>query len=36
MRDNGELDTQVYDRIKQDMAAVKKQSVIPKDFPSAN
>jgi hypothetical protein len=36
MRDKGELDTQIYDRIKQDMNAVKKQSVIPKDFPSAN
>ena len=36
MRDNGELDTQIYDRIKQDMNSVKKQAVIPRDFPSAN
>ena len=34
MRENGELDTQVYGRIKQDMNAVKKQDVIPRDFPA--
>lgn len=34
MREKGALDTEIYDRIKQDKAAVKKQDVIPKDFPS--
>jgi hypothetical protein len=34
MRENGELDTQIYERIKNDMGAIKKQSVIPKDFPA--
>jgi hypothetical protein len=34
MRENGELDTQIYDKIKADMAAVKKESVVPKSFPS--
>lgn len=35
MRENGELDTQIYDKIKADMAAVKKQDVIPKHFPAS-
>ena len=34
MRENGELDTQIYERIKKDMAAVKKQDIIPKEFPA--
>ena len=34
MRENGELDTQIYGRIKQDMNAVKKQDVIPREFPT--
>jgi len=35
MRENGELDTQIYDRIKNDMNVAKKTSVIPKEFPGA-
>lgn len=35
MRENGELDTQIYGKIKADMNAVKKQDVIPKPFPAA-
>ena len=34
MREKGLLDTQIYDRIKADKEAVKKQDVIPKTFPS--
>ena len=34
MRERGELDTQVYEKIKQDMASVKKESVVPKSFPA--
>ena len=34
MRENGELDTQIYGRIKYDMAQIKKQDVIPRDFPA--
>ena len=34
MRENGELDTQVYGRVKNDMAQIKKQDVIPRDFPA--
>ena len=34
MRENGELDTQVYGRVKADMAQLKKQDVIPKPFPA--
>ena len=34
MRENGELDVMIYDKIKKDMAAVKKESVVPKEFPS--
>ena len=30
MREKGELDTQIYEKVKQDMAAVKKQDVYPK------
>lgn len=34
MRERGELDTQVYGKIKKDMASIKKEDVIPRDFPS--
>lgn len=34
MRENGELDTQIYERVKNDMGNIKKQSVIPKEFPA--
>ena len=33
MREKGELDTQVYGKIKSDMNSVKMQDVIPRDFP---
>ena len=35
MRENGEVDTQIYSKIKNDMGAVKKQDVVPRAFPSA-
>ena len=35
MRENGELDVMIYDKIKKDMSAVKKESVVPKEFPSS-
>ena len=34
MREKGELDTQVYAKIKKDMASIKKQDVVPREFPS--
>ena len=34
MREAGELDTQIYDRIKHDMAQIKKQDVYPRQFPA--
>ena len=34
MRENGELDTEVYDRIKKNMGAVKMQDIVPKEFPA--
>jgi len=34
MRENGELDTQIYDKVKQDMGALRKGAVEPKQFPS--
>lgn len=34
MRENGELDTQIYEKVKKDMATVKKESAAPRDFPS--
>ena len=34
MREKGELDTQVYGKIKADMAAVKKVDVPPRAFPA--
>ena len=36
MREAGELDTQIYGRIKNDMAQIKKQDVTPKQFPVSN
>ena len=33
MRDQGELDTQIYGKVQSDMAAVKKSHVNPKSFP---
>ena len=30
MREKGELDAHIYDKVKRDMAAVKKQDVYPK------
>ena len=34
MREKGELDTQIYGKIKTDMSAVKKQDVVPRAFPA--
>ena len=34
MRENGELDTQVYGRIKYDNAQIKREDVIPRPFPA--
>ena len=34
MRERGELDTMVYGKIKSDMGAVKKQDVVPRQFPA--
>ena len=34
MRENGELDIMIYDKIKKDMASIKKESVLPKNFPA--
>jgi len=34
MRENGELDVMIYDKIKKDMEAVKKESVLPRSFPA--
>ena len=34
MRENGELDTQIYGRIKHDAAQIKKQDVVPRSFPA--
>ena len=34
MRENGELDTQIYGRIKHDSQQIKKQDVIPRPFPA--
>ena len=34
MREKGELDTQVYGKIKSDMGQVKKQDVVPRAFPA--
>ena len=35
MRENGEVDAQIYGKIKKDMSAIKKQEVQPRAFPSA-
>ena len=34
MREKGDLDTQIYNKVKNDMGAVKKQDVVPRAFPS--
>ena len=34
MRENGELDTQTYGRVKADMGILKRQDAIPKPFPA--
>ena len=34
MRENGELDIMLYDKVKKDMASIKKESVLPKQFPA--
>ena len=34
MRENGELDTQIYGRVKNDMTQLKKADVIPRPFPA--
>ena len=34
MREQGALDTEIYARVKADKAAIKKQDVIPKSFPT--
>ena len=34
MREKGELDTQIYGKIKADMGAIKKQDVVPRAFPA--
>ena len=34
MRENGEPDVMIYDKIKVDMAAVRKGAIVPKNFPS--
>ena len=34
MRENGELDTQVYPQVKANMSQIKKQEVYPKQFPA--
>ena len=34
MRENGELDTQIYPTVKSNMAQIKKQEVYPKQFPA--
>ena len=34
LREKGELDTQVYHKIKNGMVAVKKQEVEPRNFPT--
>ncbi len=36
MREKGELDTQIYGKIKADMAAAKKQTVHAREFPCAS
>jgi hypothetical protein len=34
MRERGELDTEIYGRIKADMEAIKKSDIIPREFPA--
>ena len=34
MREQGELDTQIYGKVKENMAAVRKEAVVPRSFPT--
>ena len=34
MRERGEIDGQIYQKIKSDMGSLKKQDVVPRQFPS--
>jgi len=34
MREKGELDTEIYPRIKADMEAIKMSDIIPRQFPA--
>jgi hypothetical protein len=34
MRENGELDVTIYDKVKATMEAIKKESVGPRQFPA--
>ena len=34
MRENRELDTQIYEKIQKDMGAIRKEAVMPKEFPT--
>ena len=34
MRETGQLDTQVWSRIKSDMGSVKKNEIVPREFPA--
>ena len=36
LREKGEVDTQIYGKIKADMSAIKKQDVVPRAFPAAS
>ena len=36
LREKGEVDSQIYGKIKNDMGAVKKQDVVPREFPAAS
>ena len=35
MRENGELEPELYERVKHDRAQIKKQDVVPRIFPTA-
>ena len=34
MREAGELDVMVYDKVKKDMSSIKMDGILPRDFPS--
>ena len=36
LREKGEVDGQIYGKIKSDMASIKKQDVVPRQFPAAS